>query len=207
MDVARVEAVNVVHRMRPGYFHDTAIDKRPLDGPVEVTANGLDGDRQIDSSHGGPDRAVYAYSGEDAEWWTAALGVPIPPGTFGENLRTRGLDVTGALVGERWRIGGVLLEVRMPRTPCHNLSLRMGIERFHVTFNRTGRVGAMLKVLEPGRLEAGNRITVVDRPSHDVTIGALTGRPDVDRMRRLLDSQVPLAAKVRARAQRSVAHA
>lgn len=207
MVVARVEAVNVVHRMRPGFFHETAIDKRPVESPVEVTVNGLAGDRQVDSSHGGPDRAVYAYAGEDAEWWEAELGVLIPPGTFGENLRTRGLDVTGALVGERWRIGGVLLEVRMPRTPCQNLSLRAGIEKFHVAFNRTGRVGAMLKVVEPGRLEAGDRITVVDRPCHDVTIGALAGRPDADRMRRLLDSQVSLAAKVRARAQRAVARA
>ena len=73
-----------------------------------------------------------------------------PPGLFGENLRTHDLDVSGAIIGEKWRIGTVLLEVRMPRTPCHNLSLRIGIDNFHIRFNTSGRVGAMLKVHEPG---------------------------------------------------------
>jgi MOSC domain-containing protein YiiM len=118
----RLLTVNVVHRIRAGYFHDTAIDKRPVDGPVRVTAAGLAGDRQIDSHHGGCDRAVYAYAAEDAHWWAAQLGQAIPPGLFGENLRTCGLDVSGAIIGEQWRIGTVLLEVRMPRNLCQNLS-------------------------------------------------------------------------------------
>jgi MOSC domain-containing protein YiiM len=85
---------------------------------------------------------------------------------FGENLTTRGLDVTGALMGEWWRIGeGVLVEVRSPRTPCGNLSGRMGMKRFHQRFARTGRVGVCLKVLETGSIQAGDRITVVHRPS------------------------------------------
>src|SRR5262245_42722641 len=124
MDSAQVRTVNVVHRLRPGYFHETAIDKRPVDGPVEVDELGLVGDRQIDRSHGGKDRAVYLYADEDAAYWAEELDRDIPPGWLGENLRTTGLDVTGALIGERWRIGTVLLEVRKPRTPCENLSMR-----------------------------------------------------------------------------------
>lgn len=130
------------------------------------------GDRQCDTRyHGGPDKALYAYAIEDAEWWAAELGREIPPGLFGENLTTRGLDITGALIGERWQIGGILVEVRSPRTPCGNLSGRMDIKRFHHRFARTGRVGAYLKVLHPGKIQAGNRITVLHRPDKAPTIG------------------------------------
>lgn len=197
-------AVNVVARVTPGYFGDTAIDKRPVVGPVEVGELGLAGDRQLSRIHGGRDKAVYAYAIEDAEWWAAELGREIPSGLFGENLRTSGIDVTGALIGERWRIGKVVLEVRLPRNPCENLSLRMGIERFHRRFNATGRVGAMLAVLTPGAIEAGDEIVVEDRPGHEVTIGTMAIGPTGVQMQRMLDSGIPLATSVRAKAGRLV---
>lgn len=198
----RLLTVNIVHRIHPGYFHDTAIDKRPVDGPVELTATGLAGDRQLGPHHGGPDKAVYAYATEDADWWAGQLGRTITPGLFGENLRTQDLDVSGAIIGEKWRVGTVLLEVRMPRTPCQNLSMRIGIDNFHIRFNTTGRVGAMLKVHEPGLLSAGDTITVVDRPHHGVRVCDLATGPDATGMRRLLDSGIPLATTVRAKAHR-----
>jgi MOSC domain-containing protein YiiM len=200
----RLLTVNIVHRIHPGYFHDTAIDKQPVDGPVAVTASGLAGDRQVDPHHGGCDRAVYAYAAEDADWWATQLGRTVPPGLLGENLRTQDLDVSGAIIGEQWRIGTVLLEVRMPRTPCQNLSMRIGIDNFHMRFNTTGRVGAMLKVREPGLMQAGDPITVVDRPRHGVRVCELATGPDATQMRRLLDSGVPLAATVRAKAHRII---
>lgn len=202
MTQARLTAVNVVHHVQPGFFHDTAIDKRPVDGPVEVTELGLAGDRQVDSSHGGVDKAVYAYGDEDARWWAEELGQSIPAGLFGENLRTSGMNVTGALIGETWRVGPVLLQVRMPRTPCQNLALRVGIDGFHLRFNATGRVGALLKVLEPGVVEAGDPIEVVDRPTHSVTVADLAVGPTPHQMQELLASGVSLAKNVRAKASR-----
>ena len=62
-----IDTVNVVHRLRPGYYARTAIDKRPLTSAVRVGPLGLAGDRQMASSHGGPDKAVYAYASEDAQ--------------------------------------------------------------------------------------------------------------------------------------------
>ena len=204
---AEIRAVNVVYRVRDGYFHDTAIDKRPVAGPVDVTWLGLAGDRQLDSSHGGLDKAVYAYSDEDADWWADELGREIPPGLFGENLRMHGLATSGAVIGERWSAGTALFEVRMPRTPCENLSLRMGLERFHIRFNDTGRVGALLRVLQPGVVRAGDTVTVVDRPGHGVRVANLAMGPDAVQMQRLLDSGTPLARNVRAKAQRIVRRA
>jgi MOSC domain-containing protein YiiM len=200
-------AVNVVHEIWRGPIRDTAIDKRPVQGAVHVGKLGLDGDRQCDTrNHGGTDKALYAYATEDSSWWADELGRDIPPGLFGENLTTQGLDVTGALIGERWRIGdpdcGVLVEVRLPRTPCENLSARMGDPQFHRRFTASRRVGAYLKVLEPGAIAAGDPIEIAFRPDHDLTIGGYFDPPDPYRMRRVLESGIDLAATIRRRAQR-----
>ena len=50
----------------------------------------------------------------------AQLGDELRDGEFGENLTTSGIDVNEAEVGERWRIGTVLLEVASVRTPCND---------------------------------------------------------------------------------------
>ena len=146
------------------------------------------------------------YAAEDAAYFAAGLDREIPPGLFGENVRSRGLDVTRSRLGERWWLGepgtGVLLEVRKPRTPCLNFSMRMGIEGFHVDFNRTGRVGAMCRVLRPGVVRAGDPITVDHEPDHEVTIEALVTGMTPAQAQTLLDSDVSLTSAVRAKVRR-----
>jgi MOSC domain-containing protein YiiM len=122
--------------------HDTGrtgIGKHPVTWPVAVSdpgpkrrghprPNGLAGDIVCTTEHhGGTDQAVYAYAREDLDWWERELGYELPAGQFGENLTTRGLDLTGTLVGERWRIGGtVVLQATSPRIPCATFAHRMG---------------------------------------------------------------------------------
>jgi MOSC domain-containing protein YiiM len=205
MSTAVVSSVNVVHALRDGFYHRTAIDKRPVAGPVHVGSLGLAGDEQVDRHHGGPDRAVYVYADEDAEWWAAELGRDIPPGLFGDNVRTRGLDVTDARFGERWRVGAdTVLEVRRIRTPCENLALRMEIPGFHLDFLATGRVGALCRVVKEGDVSAGDVVKTVLRPDHPVSIGMLaTDSAMPDDMRAMLHSDVPLAPGVRTKATRA----
>ncbi|MGN6090514.1 MAG: MOSC domain-containing protein, partial [Actinomycetales bacterium] len=109
------------------------------------------------------------------EHWERELGRDLPSGYFGENLTTVGLDVTGAVIGERWRLGedddSVVLEVRMPRTPCQTFARRMGEERWVRRFSDHGAVGAYCSVVQPGRVVAGARIDVIERPTHGVTVG------------------------------------
>lgn len=197
-----VTAVCVLHASKQGFFHETAIDKRPRLTPVRVGPAGLDGDEQRARNHGGRDAAVYVYADEDASGFAVVLGREPRPGLFGENLRTTGLDVCGARIGERWRVGEVLLEVRKPRTPCPNLALHVGVEDFHRTLHESGRVGAMCRVLETGTIEVGLPVLVEAVPHHDVTVSQVSAGLTPDQAARLLSSGVPLAAPVRARARR-----
>jgi MOSC domain-containing protein YiiM len=177
MDGGHVVSVNVgMPRLVPwrGRLVSTAIWKEPVTGRVRIAAAGLEGDRQADSAvHGGIDKAVYAYAEEDFSWWLAALGRPLAPGTFGENLTVAGVDVTGALVGERWRVGGAQLVVTSPRIPCFKLGIRMGDQGFPRRFAAAGRPGAYLRVVQPGEVAAGDPVAVLDRPMHGVTVGTV----------------------------------
>jgi MOSC domain-containing protein YiiM len=169
----------------------TGIDKRPVDGPVAVSAPGpkgtgevgIAGDRAHDvKHHGGADQAVYAYAREDLDRWAAELDRPLDNGVFGENLTTLGLDVNGALIGERWRIGSdVVLEVSSVRIPCVTFQGRLGIDGWIKRFTEAAVPGAYLRVIEPGDVRAGDPVTIVSRPAHDVTVEltfrALTREP------------------------------
>ncbi len=149
----------------------TAIFKEPVAGPVAVRGVNLDGDDQADRSvHGGPYQAVYAYAAEDYDWWAATLGRPMVPGQFGENLTTKGVDVNGALVGERWRVGSTVLRVTIPRVPCFKLGLKMGDPQFLKQFAEALRPGSYLSIVSEGRVAAGDAIEVIWRPAHRLTI-------------------------------------
>ncbi len=152
----------------------SGIDKRPVEGRVAVHPLGLDGDVQVNRKHhGGEGQAVYAYAQEDADWWAAELDRELPAGRFGENLRTTGLDLTGAVLGERWRVGTALLEVSASRTPCANFERFWGVPQLVKQFTARGTTGAYLRVLEPGDVGAGDAVDVVSRPDHGVTVGLL----------------------------------
>ncbi len=166
-------AVCRVHALLPdpGKVGVTAIDKRPVEEPVAVRRLGLYADVQADrANHGGEDQAVYAYGQADADYWAAELGRPIEPGLFGENLRISGIEVSRAVIGERWSIGSTELEVTCPRTPCATFARRLGLDGWVKRFTQANRTGAYLRVLKPGKIQVGDTVTVVKRPDHGVTI-------------------------------------
>jgi MOSC domain-containing protein YiiM len=172
---ARLLAVCRVHALRddPGPVGVTAIDKRPVDGPVAVGRFGLRGDVQADRRfHGGEEKALYAYADEEAALWAAELGRDVPPGMFGENLRTTAVGTTTAVIGERWRIGATVeVEVTSPRIPCATFGRFLQEERWVRRFSDAGLVGTYLRVVRTGTVQAGDEITVVDRPAHGVSVG------------------------------------
>ncbi|SDS04744.1 MOSC domain-containing protein YiiM [Paraoerskovia marina] len=200
----------------PGSVGVTAIDKRPVDGPVKVRPLGLYADVQADRDHhGGPEQAVYAYSAEDAGWWSAELGYDVVPGLFGENLRTHGVETSDAVIGERWRVGTALLEVTDARTPCATFARRLGEEKWVRRFTEANRTGCYLRVLTPGVVQAGDDVVVEHRPEHGVRISdwfrASSGGGDPEVARALLDAHaqgaVRLTDEIEEKAQKALARA
>lgn len=168
--------VVAVHVGRPQTVHagradvTSAIWKAPVPGRVAVRGVNLDGDNQADRTvHGGPDKAVYAYALEEVAAWHDELGRELGEAPFGQNLTTQGIDVSGAVIGERWAIGTTLLEVAQPRLPCYKLGLRIGSPGFVKRFAQASRPGAYLRILREGELGTGDGITVEHRPDHGVT--------------------------------------
>ncbi|MFF5218469.1 MOSC domain-containing protein [Micromonospora sp. NPDC000442] len=172
----RVASVNVGIVTEAAWAGDASgrsgIDKRPADAPVLFRVDGVAGDFIGERTHhGGPDKAVYAYAGEDAAWWEADLGRTIRPGGFGENLTTYAVDVTGAVIGEQWAVGEVLLQVTMPRTPCTTFAGFWGVPDLIKRFTARATPGAYLRVVREGAVGAGDPIEIVHRPAHGVTLG------------------------------------
>ncbi|MEU3189325.1 MOSC domain-containing protein [Streptomyces sp. NPDC006992] len=174
----------------------TGIDKRPVEGAVTVTApgprgtggSGLAGDTIGDlRHHGGEEQAVYAFAREELDFWEGELGRALPNGVFGENLTTRDVPVDDARIGERWQLGapgtGPLLEVCSMRVPCRTFAGWLSEQGWVKRFTDRRMPGAYLRVVEPGEVRAGDPVTVVHRPDHEVSVSfvfrALTREPEL----------------------------
>ncbi|AWK71189.1 molybdenum cofactor sulfurase [Rhodococcus oxybenzonivorans] len=206
-----VLAICVLHTERDSGIRRverTAIDKRPVDGPIRVTATGLAGDYVCDTKyHGGPFKAVYAYQEDEARRWEADLGRELPPGWFGENLRVRGVPTSDAVIGERLRIGTTELEVDSPRTPCRTFAVWAGEEHWVKRFTQRGDTGAYLRVVTEGSISAGDTVHRHHVPAHGVTVRDLfTGR-DAERCAALLAQQEDLSPAAAQMARRIVERA
>ena len=202
----RVEAVCVVFAERDAPSRRsprTAIDKRPVSGPVRVETSGVTGDHVCDTKfHGGRDKAVYAYAAEEADRWGGELGRALAPGWFGENLRVAGVPTTDAVIGTRWRIGTAELEVTEPRVPCGTFAHWTGEERWVTRFTERADVGAYLRVLVPGHLQAGDPVEILSVPAHGVTVRDVFTGADPDALRPLLAAQPDLADGARDRVRK-----
>ena len=186
-----IRAVCVVDQLItvPGRVGVSAIDKRPVEGPVAVRTLGLHGDIQADREHhGGPWKAVYLLSDSDVEQWEPEFGGPIPIGFFGENLRVTGIDTSQLQIGTELEVGsgGLRLQITTPRIPCQTFAHRTGKPKWVRRFTEGGRPGAYARVLTAGPVQAGEEIRVATVPTHGVTIGRVLAGVDDDEARRLL---------------------
>ncbi|MEA9984687.1 MULTISPECIES: MOSC domain-containing protein [Subtercola] len=175
--MAELLAACVVHQLiaDAGSVGTTAIDKRPVEGPVRVRKLGLHADVQASRNHhGGEAKALYVYAQEDADYWQRELNRPLAAGWFGENLRVSGVDISGARVGERWQIGErVVVEVTSPRSPCATFARWVGgpdARGWVKRFSDARRLGAYLRVVTAGEIEAGDAIVVLSVPAGAPTI-------------------------------------
>ena len=165
----RIASVQVGKPVQIGELR-TAFGKQPVTGEVRVGVENLEGDGQADHRyHGGPDMAVLAYAADHYARWRNE-GIDLPFGGFGENLSVEGATEASACIGDVWRAGSAVLQIASPRKPCHKISdywRRPGLLRL---VEQSGRTGWYLRVLEPGVLQAGDEITLLERPHPQWTV-------------------------------------
>ena len=174
----KVLSINITSKVLEGAWTGsmgtTGIDKRSVDGPVTFANDEVKNDVIVDRQHhGGYDQAVYAYAREDADWWEKELGRVIENGRFGENLTTHGFDINAAVIGERWKIGNVILEVSQPRIPCRTFAGFWQRPTLIKEFMAAGKPGVYLRIIQAGEITAGDTIEIIAKPAHAITISDL----------------------------------
>lgn len=151
----------------------SAIHKSPLNFPVTITKSGITGDEHAYEPHRSPDKAIHHYSSAHYPVWATEIPESahiFKPGAFGENLFTDELDETKLCIGDKVRIGGVLLEVSEPRSPCYKLNHRFQVKNMANRVQTLLRSGWLYRVLEPGIVEEGAIIELVERVNPDWSI-------------------------------------
>ena len=143
------------------------VPKRPIADAV-VTALGIDGDGHAHPEiHGGPRKALLLICSEGIEELKQG-GFPLYPGALGENITTLGLDRRALRIGQRWRIGGIVVELTRVRVPCSTIQvygagIREAIYDQEVKAGdpsspRWGLSGFYAAVVDPGVIRAGDPI-------------------------------------------------
>jgi MOSC domain-containing protein YiiM len=155
-----------------GATFKTGIFKSPVEGRVSLRTTNLDGDRQADLTvHGGPEKAVYAYSSEHYPAWNAELPDPNRTwGAFGENFTTEGLLETDVSIGDRYSIGSAEVMVTTPRLPCYKLAAKFRRDDMIVRFARSGRCGFYFSVVKEGEVAAGDEFKFLGRDEPTLTV-------------------------------------
>jgi ferredoxin-NADP reductase/MOSC domain-containing protein YiiM/ferredoxin len=155
----------------------TGIWKRPVDGPQMVRRLNIDGDGQGDlQGHGGVNRAVYVYQIESHRYWSKFLKRDdFTYGQFGENFTVEGLADDEVCVGDRYRIGSALFEVSQPRVTCYRLGIRLSEPQMPALLVAHHRPGFYFRVIEEGKVEAGDSIERAERGPEAMTVSEIDG--------------------------------
>ena len=173
----------------------TGIFKRQLAGPARVSHHGIEGDEHGDLRvHGGPEKAVHHYAAQHyaslAQAFPASASALVP-GSLGENLSTHGLSERDVHLGDVFRVGGCVLQVSQPRSPCWKIDHRFDARRMSVHIARQRITGWYYRVIEPGVVAPGDRLALHDRQTDRFSIDLfwqvqLAHRPHLDDLQRLI---------------------
>jgi MOSC domain-containing protein YiiM len=148
------------------------VPKRPI-LEAEVTPEGIRGDSWAHPQiHGGPMQALLLITSEGIDE-LIEQGYPVFAGAMGENLTTQGLDRREMRIGQRYRVGPVLLEITKMRTPCTTLdvygpSIKQAIFDAQVhsgdaSSPRWGLAGFYARVLRSGFVRPKDIIELLDQ--------------------------------------------
>lgn len=173
---------------------ESGIVKTPVRGRIAVDALGLAGDVHCDQrAHGGPEKAVHQFA--VSSYRRLAVHAPecasmLKVGSIGENVSADGMDEANVHIGDVYRAGTVLLEVSQPRSPCWKIDARYGVEGLAAFVAKQGVTGWYYRVLQPGQIEVGDAVTLVERRDDAPSIERFwqvqsAHRPDLGVLQRL----------------------
>ena len=154
--------------------YSSAIDKRPVEGLVLLTSEGINTDEQADCKvHGGKDKALHHYPFEHYEYWrkklaplSEDLSVLDMPGAFGENISTIGLTEENLCIGDEFSIGDdeVFVQISQSRQPCWKLNQRFNAPDMSAYVQETGKTGWYYRVLQGGQFSNQSSMKLLNRP-------------------------------------------
>ena len=149
----------------------TGMCKKPVTIPLMLTKQGFEGDGVGDlKHHGGSDKAVCVYAIDHYEYWEKILRRKMPDAAFGENLSVTEMKEDVVCIGDIYRVGMTMMQVSQPRQPCSTLAARYGREDFVKLVVDSGRTGFYFRVLEGGRVKAGDGIFLIEQDPRRVSI-------------------------------------
>ena len=150
----------------------TGIYKYPVDQPIYMDTEDVQGDTVVDRKyHGGIYKACYLFSADHYDYWKAKYPqLEWDWGMFGENLTIQGLDESQLRIGSTYRLGTALVQISQPREPCYKLGIRFGDQEILKQFIDHGRPGTYIRVLEPGTVSKGDSMELVTASESPLTI-------------------------------------
>lgn len=148
--------------------------KKETEEKVFLTKTGLIGDEVADTkAHGGPEKAIFAYPVDHYTYWVKNLDTDsIGIGAMGENLALKVGDEFSFFIGDTYRLGESIIQVSQPRQPCWKPARRFRVMDFALRIQNTGRTGWYFRVLEEGKVQAGDTLELIERPYPQWSIAA-----------------------------------
>jgi MOSC domain-containing protein YiiM len=164
----KVVSVNIGERKKVswrGKTVETGIFKYPVNNPIILDSNDVEGDQVVDRKyHGGIDKACYIYSADHYDYWKELYpSLDWEFGMFGENITIKGLDESKMHLGDIYQIGAAKVEVAQPREPCFKLGIRFGSQKVLKQFFNAPYPGAYLRVIEKGAVKTNDEMLLIQK--------------------------------------------
>lgn len=151
---------------------ETGIFKFPIDHPIYLDVENVKNDAIVNrKSHGGIDKAVYAY-GENNYRYFKELHPDLDwqYGMFGENITVDHLEETQVHIGEIYQLGEAKIQVSKPRQPCFKLGIRFNDQTIVKQFWNSTKCGVYFKVLKQGNVTVGDKLNLLETANNNPTI-------------------------------------
>ncbi|MDP2889040.1 MAG: MOSC domain-containing protein [Bacteroidota bacterium] len=172
----------------------TGIYKYGVNTPIFLNSEDVDNDHVLDRRyHGGADKACYFYSADHYPFWKMKYpDLDWNWGMFGENLTVSGLNESDVRIGDRFQIGGAIVQVSQPRQPCFKLGVRFGDQKVVDDFWNLPFPGVYVRVLRPGNVAKGDRFTLLESNPDSLSVSQVfsifrSSRTDIELIKKAIE--------------------